>query len=366
MKRVLFLTNYPAPYRVSFFDELGKSADVTVLYSVRTEDMTHRDPDWFISGEGRFRSVQLKPWISRGKDPLCLDVLHWLRKDYDAIVICGYSEPTVMLAMAWLRLRRIPFYIELYGGLIRPDSKLKYRFKRLLVSGADSWLSSGDETSRYLTHYGAKPEKIYTYPFSSLWEKDILPRPPGREEKLALRRELGMREEKILLYVGRFSKPKGMDDLLEAASELEENVGVYFIGGQPEQTHLDFCREHKLDHVHFVGFQKRDQLRRYYLAADALALPTWSDVWGLVINEAMACALPVITTDRCVAGLELIENGINGYVVPVRDIKALAEKINLLLSGDYSGMGAAALETIRPYTIENMARRHVEIFAQEG
>ena len=43
MKRVLFLTNYPSPYRVHFFDELGKSLDVTVLYSDQVADITHRD-----------------------------------------------------------------------------------------------------------------------------------------------------------------------------------------------------------------------------------------------------------------------------------------------------------------------------------
>ena len=76
----------------------------------------------------------------------------------------------------------------------------------------------------------------------------------------------------------------------------------------------------------------------------------------------MACGLPVITTDRCVAGLELIENGVNGYIVPVDDAKELSEKISAVFSGDYRQMGAAALETIRPYTIENMAKAHVKIF----
>ena len=90
-------------------------------------------------------------------------------------------------------------------------------------------------------------------------------------------------------------------------------------------------------------------------------LPTREDIWGLVINEAMAYGLPVITTERCVAGLELIENGVNGYVVPVEDAAALAEKINAVLSADLHQMGEASLEKIRPYTLENMAKTHAEI-----
>ena len=104
----------------------------------------------------------------------------------------------------------------------------------------------------------------------------------------------------------------------------------------------------------------------YYKAADLLVLPTESDVWGLVINEAMACGLPVVTTNRCVAGLELVEDGINGYLVPVNDREALAEKLRLVLSADYREMGERSLEKIRPYTLENMAKSHVEIFENEG
>ena len=69
--------------------------------------------------------------------------------------------------------------------------------------------------------------------------------------------------------------------------------------------------------------------------------------------------LPVITTDRCVAGLELIHPGVNGDLVPVRDREALTRSINAALAGDYRQMGREALEAIRPYTIENMANATV-------
>jgi len=271
-----------------------------------------------------------------------------------------------MLAIAWLRLHRIPFYMEVDGGLIREDGALKYRFKRLLVGSASGWLSSGGHTSEYLVHYGARREAIYTYPFTSLWERDILPEQPSKEEKEALRKKLGMPEGRIVLYVGRFTRAKGMDALLEAAPALDKDTGVYFVGGEPSQEHLAFQQAHGLSQVHFVGFRKKEQLAEYYKAADVLVLPTQSDVWGLVINEAMACGLPVITTDRCVAGLELIEDGINGQIVPVDDPQALKTAIQTLPSGDYQKMGQSALETIRPYTLENMAKAHMKVFAASG
>lgn len=363
MKKILFITNYASPYRVHFFDALSAHYDVTVLFSDRSEEQAIRDARWFVSGEGRFQHVLLtKKAGSLGGENLCLDVIGWLKKPFDKIVICGYSSPTAMLAMAWLRLHRIPFYMEVDGGLIREDGRAKYLFKKMLVSAASWWIGSGPHTTKYLVHYGAREEKVFTYPFSSLFEKDILAQVPSGEEKRHLRQKLGMEEEKIVLYVGRFDPMKGMDDLLYAAPALDRDTGVYFVGGEPSEEHLRFCKEKGLSNVHFSGFRKKDALADYYKAADLLVLPTKSDVWGLVINEAMACGLSVVTTDQCVAGLELIRDGVNGYIVPVGDDRALVEKIRAVLSADLPRMGAAALETIRPYTIENMVKAHVEIF----
>lgn len=362
MKKVVFLTNYPSPYRVQFFDELGKYMDVTVLFSERKEDKTHRSADWYIQSQGNFKIVQLtRTAMVRGRD-LCLDVTKYLKLDWDAIILCGYSSPTIMYAMSWLRMKKIPFYMEVDGGLVREDSKLKYQFKKTLVSAATYWISSGKQTTKYLVHYGAKEAQVFHYPFTSLWEKDILEKVPSDAEKQQLRKELGMSGEKILLYVGRYDPRKGMDELLHITPKLDENTGVYFVGGEPKEEHLTFCRENGVKNAHFVGFKKKDELALYYKAADVLVLPTWSDVWGLVINEAMAFGLPVITTEKCVAGMELVENGVNGYIVPIQREEALLEACRRILQEDYRKMGETALETIRPYTVENMVKAHVEIF----
>jgi len=61
--------------------------------------------------------------------------------------------------------------------------------------------------------------------------------------------------------------------------------------------------------------------------------------------------------------LDLVENGVNGYIVPVNDVQALAEKIDAALSRDLEEMGRISLEKIRPYTIENMAKVHMDVFA---
>ncbi len=366
MKKVLFLTNYPSPYRVRFFDQLANYMDVTVLFADRIEEKKHRSAAWYVEGSGSFHSVQLKRRLaSIGTNSLCLDVTDWLRKDFDSIVVSGYSNPTVILAMAWLRLHKIPFYMEVDGGLIRQEGKGKYLFKKTLVSMAGKWLSTGRYTTDYLVHYGAKRERVTVYPFSSLGEKDILPETVSREEKAALRQELGVAEKHMVLAIGQFIHRKGFDVLLRSAVSLGEDTGIYIVGGEPTEKYLQLRQELGLAHVHFVGFQKKEALARYYRAADLFVLPTREDIWGLVINEAMAYGLPVITTDKCVAGLELVENGVNGYIVPVEDEAALTEAMARVLEDGPEKMGAASLEKIRPYTLENMAKTHWEIFESE-
>ena len=364
MKRVLFITNYPSPYRVNFYDELGKDLDVTVCFADRVEQKVTRDAAWFEDSRGGFRMIQLKKRILtvHGRD-LCVDVIQWVRKSFDAIVVCGYSSPTAVLAMICMRLHRIPFYMEVDGGLIRPDSRIKYLIKKFLVTLPNAWISSGRFTTKYLTHYGADETKIQYYPFSSLWERDIPAMVPSQEEKQLLRQKLGLQEDHIVISVSRFIASKRLDMLIQSAAELGKTVGVYLIGGEPTEEYLELQRKLGAENVHFVGFLKKDKLSEYYRAADLFALPTQTDVWGLVINESMAYGLPVITTDRCVAGLELIESGKNGYIVPVDDQAALTDAIRTALAGDCTAMGTSALETIRPYTIENMAKAHVKIFS---
>ena len=362
MRKILFLTSYASPYRVEFFDELGKYADLTVLLSDRKEDQTHRSGQWFVEGKGNFKMVQLEKCLAKMQGrQLCTDVISWMRQKWDDIIICGYSSPTAVLAMYYLRMKKIPFYLEVDGGLIREDSPAKYRMKRNLVAGASGWFSTGAETTRFLTHYGARKEAVYEYPFTSLRESDILKQLPTQEEKQALRRELGIREPRMILTVGQFIRRKGFDVLLKAAELLGPEVGICIVGGEPTEEYLNMREKMGLDHVYFAGFQKKDALKKYYLASDLFVLPTREDIWGLVVNEAMACGLPVITTDRCVAGLELVTDGVSGYIVPAEDEKALAEKISLALNGDLRAMGQGALDAVAPYTLQNMAKVHMDI-----
>lgn len=357
--KILFLTNIPSPYRIDFFNELGKQCDLTVVFEGKTA--TDRNKDWKSRDGLNFKHIFLNGIRINTEQFICLSVIKILKQQWNKIVICGYSSPTTMLAIEYLKLKKIPFYIEVDGGLIKKDSWFKYKIKKYFLSSSfASWFSSGKETTKYLAHYGADRNRIIEYPFTSLKEQDILKKTLTEQEKLNLRTELNLKEEKIILSVGQFIRRKGYDVLIKAMQKMDITVGVYIIGDNPTQEYLNLQKQFNLTNLHFVGFKTKEELKKYYMAADLFVLPTREDIWGLVINEAMAMGLPVITTDKCVAGLELVENGTNGYVVPKENSEILAEKINKIFSENYKQMGQNSLNKIKSYTIENMVQRHKE------
>lgn len=96
--------------------------------------------------------------------------------------------------------------------------------------------------------------------------------------------------------------------------------------GEEEATLKEYVKTNNLLNVYFVGYKDKKTVMEYLKASDIFVHPTSTDVWGLVINEAMACGQPIITTDMCIAGSALIEDGVNGYIVKVGDSEAIKIK----------------------------------------
>ncbi|GMK41167.1 hypothetical protein PCCS19_42230 [Paenibacillus sp. CCS19] len=360
--RVLFTTNIPSPYRVDFFNELGKYCDLTVLFESQTDKS--RDANWLADKVTKFNAVFMKGIKKGSADAFCPEVLKYLSlKKYDVIVIGAYHTPTGMMAIQYLKMRNIPFILSSDGGMKKTEHRINYRIKKYFISSASAWLSTGAITNEYLEYYGAKKEKIYVYPFTSIKKAMILEKPLSTEEKLKIRRELGMLEDKIVLSVGQFIHRKGYDVLLEACKDLDNNIGIYIVGGQPTEEYIRLKHEFELTNVHFIDFMKPPQLAKYYQASDLFVLPTREDIWGLVINEAMSQGLPIITTSKCVAGMEMINGEENGLIIPINDVDQLQTgMVKLLNSVNYDQRCINNLNTSHEYTIEKMAVRHIEVF----
>lgn len=364
--KVLYLVNIPSPYRVSFFNELGKICELTVLFERKSSD--EREANWHDYNFEHFKGIFLKGIKFKKNQVISLNFLKHLKsKRFDQIVVGGYATPTAALFISYLRFRRVPFVLNIDGGMVKTkESPITKSIKTYFISNASAWLSTGKVASSYLEFYGAKSEGIYIYPFTTLRKEDLLVGVMEQTQKMELRNELGLQGDNIVLTIGQFIHRKGFDILIKACRSISPETSVYFIGGIPTDEYIYLKETLQLNNVYFLGFKSKDEILKYYRASDLFVLPTREDIWGLVINEAISSGLPVITTDKCVAGLELVKDGVNGYIVPVDDENQLAYRIKTLLSDEnlMNQMAQNSLATAQEYTIENMAKRTLEVLKQ--
>ncbi len=363
--KVLFMVNIPSPYRIDFFNELGKECCLYVTFE--GENATDRNENWKNTNFEHFTPIFLNGLRVNSDKFLCPGIINIIKQGWDMIFVGGYSSPTAMMAIEYMNLHHIPWSFEADGGVIKPDKNLIYKLKKHFISHSQAWFSTGNTTKEYLVHYGANPEKIHWYPFTSLKCEDFEnAKSLKQNDKTYYRKKLNMIEEHIVLSVGRFSYNngygKGYDVLLEAAEKLPETVGVYIVGDEPTEEFTRMKREKGLDNVHFIGFKKKNELAEYYAAADMFILLSRGDVWGLVINEAMMFGLPVITTQYCVAGVELISDGENGYIVGIDNVDDISKKIMNIISNKevYENFSQKSLNKIEKYSIEEMANVHLK------
>ena len=368
--KILVSTSLLSPYRVDWLNELGKYAQVDILYL--NEGNAERNQQW-LSKRGEncsYTLMQGKRYPKIGKiSNDFIKTYKKLGKDYDVIIMDGYGYADQMRNLAYLNRKGVTYYVNIDGAVAQEkENKLSAKLKRSIISKVPYFLCGSKATGEILKKYGSKDERIIYHPFSSLYEADIYREAPTALEKKELREELGIKEKYAVLSVGRFSYMngygKGYDALIRAAQQLPEDIGWYIVGGAPTEEFAKMVEDTGLQNIHFVDFMDKESLKKYYRASDIFALMTVGDVWGLVINEAMACGLPVVTTDKCVAGVELITEDENGYIVKVGDDVALAQRVKQILTepGKVEKMGQKSIEVIRDYTIENMAKKHMEAF----
>lgn len=362
MNKVLYVTNLPAPYKVLFFEKIGMQVDLTVIYESSNDD--ERDDSWFDYSSKNFKVLYLQEFSMKGK--LRNNILKFIKEQgFNKIVISCYATMFERMLIRLFKRHRIAYAISSDGGFKKSDFFVKKYIKKFYLSGAEYYFSPNNITDKYLRYYGAKT-KIHRYPFTSISNSDIrdfIKFNSNQNNKIELRKKLGIVENKVVVGVGSFTFRKGWDILLNAISD--NDVGYYIIGGKPPQEYIDIVKKKGISHVHFIDFCDREHVFNYYRAADVFCLPTREDIWGLVINEAMANGLPVITTYECNAGLTLVKDEFNGYLFSSKSLNPSVDLSNLLyrvlFKDNLNKMSLNSLNTISNYTIENMAKSYLEV-----
>lgn len=369
--KVLYLTNLPAPYTVEFLTELGKHCDLTVVFE--RHSASDRDKKWVTDTKPTYEEIFLEGKEIGTENSFCPSVKKYLKREYDHIVIGVYSTFTAMYAIRYLRKKKIPYIISTDGGFISSnEGNAKKKLKTKLIGGAAAWFSTCTMSDEYLIYYGADKDKIYRYPFTSIAAKDIIPAPLTSDEKDKIKQKLGIKAEKVLIGVGQLIPRKGWDILIKALEKINDSsIETLIVGGEEDQF-KELLKNYEIetipDNIRIISFMSKDDLFEYYRASDIFVLPTREDVWGLVVNEAMANGLPVISTVKCNAGVELIEEDVNGKLIPVSDSESLYNAIRKLLSEPerLAQMGKNNLKKISSYTYEMMGIKVYEALLAIG
>ena len=362
--KILFITNIPSPYRVDFFNQLGRHVELTVVFRARRSLARVGAFNWRDDGDMQFQALYLNCGFLEERK--CdLSILGHIRKnEYDFIFATQYGNATELLAILKMIFFRIPFVLEIDGGIIRDGDFFRQSVKKFVIPKAIYCFSPSKGSDEFLCHYGADSEKIVRYPFTSISSRDVLAAMPTRERKSKLKAELDLPDKPTILFVGQIIKRKGIDVLLKALLGIQEDFMCVIIGARADSEYYDNLLPLLSDRVRMLDFLTEHELVKYYECADFMTFPTRHDEWGLVVNEAMAKGLPVITTTKCTAGMELVTDGVTGHLFEVDDVCGLNDMIRLYLQNpeETRKKGSNSLELIRNHTIEKMVDCHMLFF----
>ena len=356
--KTLWITNIPSPYRVDFFNELSTYTDIMVLFE--RFNSTKRNKKWKSEGKFKFQHTFLKGIKMSSDHLVSLGFLKEIKKDYQYVFILNAMSITGMLSILYAAFKKKKIVIEGDGAFIYKESFLKYHIKRYIYKKAQYYFSTGKNHSDYYKNYGVNSNLIFQYPFSSINEKELSVK-KDKFEINQIKNTLGIIESKILLFVGQLIHRKGIDILLKAFNKVKtKDVRLIIIGGYLNQAQLDLVDTDKRALISDLGFKSKEELNDYYSVSDVFVFPTREDIWGLVINEAMAHSLPIISTIKCGSALELVDND-NGVLLEAENHVSFQEAIDDMLNNeDYlKFMSINSYKKIQNYTIEEMVKAHL-------
>jgi glycosyltransferase involved in cell wall biosynthesis len=342
---VVYWNNIPAPYMVERFNALAErgNVDLEVWFSTRTES----DRSWRVVEESwRFPYRYLPGIPGRRGSTIPLRAF----RARPNVLVSLYASPSFMVGSAVARLRgiRTAYWVEVTFDAWITRRRWKERLKSGLLPRADGILTAGRDGAAFAMRYGVSPERVFTVPHVIDFDRYAKGSARARASRDTVRAQLGLHGV-TFSYVGRLWSGKGLDQLLDAFADLKRtnthDMSLLLVGDGADEARLrSRCADEELEDVVFAGFHDGDALPPLYAAADVFVFPTLGDPFGMVVLEAMACGLPVISTSAAGEIAERIDEGVNGFVVPPADAEALRSRMELL-AGDESirtRMGEAA------------------------
>ena len=335
--KVMLITNIISPYRIPLFNSIAGKGVVNFKVVALAEKEENRKWE-ILKDKIKFDYWVLPGWhsfIRRNKREVAIHinkgVIRILRKyNPDIIITSGYDSLAYWQAFLYCKLRRKKFILWNGTTLLSAGSTrgLRGLLKRIIIKGADRYIAYGTKAKEYLEYLGAKAENIYistnTVDMEYFQSKVVEYR-----NKDSFIKERKKYPKYLLLYVGQLIRRKGIIQVLKALDNLSDSeVGLIITGSGPEGNILkEFCKENNIKNVFFEGFKQQEELIKYYALADVFILPSFEEVWGLVVNEALASGLYVLSSKYAGASYDLIKEEWNGKVFDPNKVEGIVELI---------------------------------------
>lgn len=208
------------------------------------------------------------------------------------------------------------------------------------VKKAHYHIVASSYSERALLYEGIDADKVFKIPYGVDGNKFIEPNRAYEEGKLNI------------LFLGEVNQRKGIKQILDAAKRINNPDIVFNITGSGANHYSELYKPYA-DYVNFLGYVSFEKLLSLLSTNHVFLFPAMGEGFGLVLLEAMAAGLVPITTENC-AGRDIIEDGVNGFIVPVGDVDTIVKKIEWCSSHpeEIRKMGAKAIEVAKSYTWE--------------
>jgi glycosyltransferase involved in cell wall biosynthesis len=338
--RVAIIHNTIAPYRHPLFEELSKKVELTVYYCA----IKHTSRAWDLWPRNYNYNYEILPGIfirtPMGETSLNLSIIKKImKKKPHIIIIGGYTDLTMWLAFFVSKILKTPV-IYWTEGIKEPYSILGILTRPLrifFIKKSDAIIVPGKLSRQYVINLGAVAEKVFIAPNSIDNDLFIKLSQQFSSSKEVIKRMLGLENKIVILTVAQLIERKGIEFLLHAYKRLElehKDVALIIIGSGPLKYKLKrLSQDLGIENIRFIySGLKLEELVKYYCISDIFVLPTLEDVWGFVINEAMVCGLPVVSTRASQAAWEMIIPNINGYIIEPAHVDQLYSTLKALIS----------------------------------
>jgi len=258
---------------------------------------------------------------------------------FHAFIVHGWNTKSFWQAITACRKKGVPIIARgdsyLFTNVSFLKRLLKYPIYRWFIPRFSGYMAAGTHSKEYYLHYGADKNKIFVVPHAV--DNDFFAKRAASffNERMVLRKTWNIPENAfVFLFAGKLIRKKKPLDFIKAigiARRDSPNIFGLVVGDGPLRKTLENIVKKKNIPVTFTGFLNQTEIPKAYAVSDMLVLPSGvGETWGLVVNEAFACGLPAIVSDKVGCAPDLVHSGKTGETYRCADIKRLSTIIKTL------------------------------------